>query len=209
MLASWDELVNTYEFDIENTTNENSFRTILSNNSSLSIGVELVISDSVNSIGECAFIGCTGLTSVTIGDSVNSIGEYAFNNCTGLTSITIGDSANSIGEWAFQNCTGLTSVTIGDSVNSIGAAAFANCTGLTSVTIPDSVTSIGASAFLLTELTSVYFEHTTAPTFGTKCFYTSDGDMCTFYFKNSTVGNAFTTDYYNESYGTKSTNYNW
>ena len=42
---------------------------------------------SVTSIGERAFYGCTGLTSITIPSSVTSIGEYAFQNCTGLTSI--------------------------------------------------------------------------------------------------------------------------
>ncbi len=46
------------------------------------------IPNSVTSIGEMAFIGCTGLTSVTIPDSVTSIGSYAFAGCTGLTSVT-------------------------------------------------------------------------------------------------------------------------
>ena len=42
---------------------------------------------SVTSIGEGAFHGCSGLTSVTIGNSVTSIGDYAFSYCSGLTSI--------------------------------------------------------------------------------------------------------------------------
>ena len=49
---------------------------------------ELVIPDSVTSIGATAFYGCTGLTSITIPDSVTSIGYYAFAGCTGLKSIT-------------------------------------------------------------------------------------------------------------------------
>ena len=48
----------------------------------------VTIPDSVTTIGEDAFRGCTGLTSVTIPDSVTSIGEYAFFYCRGLTSIT-------------------------------------------------------------------------------------------------------------------------
>ena len=43
--------------------------------------------DTVTAIGDYAFAGCTGLTSVTIPDSVVSIGGSAFNGCTGLTSI--------------------------------------------------------------------------------------------------------------------------
>ena len=107
----------------------------------------VTIPNSVTSIGSSAFYGCTGLTSITIPNNVTSIGGSAFSGCTGLTSVTIPNSVISIGNYAFQNCTGLTSVTIPNSVISIGSYAFQNCTGLTSVTIPNSVTSIGVSAF--------------------------------------------------------------
>ena len=114
------------------------------------------IPNSVTSIGNYAFCGCSGLTSITIPDSVTSIGSWAFENCTGLTSITLGNSVTSIGSWAFENCTGLTSITIPNSVTSIGSYAFYGCTGLTSITIPNSVTSIGSYAFYgCTGLTSI------------------------------------------------------
>ena len=102
---------------------------------------------SVTSIGDYAFYGCSGLTSVTIPNSVTSIGDYAFYGCSGLTSVTIGDSVTSIGDYAFYGCSGLTSVTIPNSVTSIGDYAFYGCSGLTSITIGDSVTSIGDFAF--------------------------------------------------------------
>ncbi len=114
------------------------------------------ITYSVTSIGDDAFLNCSGLTSVTIGNSVTSIGDYAFRGCKGLTSVTIPNSVTSIGESAFQNCSGLTSVTIGNSVTSIGESAFYYCMSLTSIEIPNSVTSIGESAFLdCSGLTSV------------------------------------------------------
>ncbi|MBP5288871.1 MAG: leucine-rich repeat domain-containing protein, partial [Clostridia bacterium] len=89
----------------------------------------------VTFIGDHAFRGCTGLTSVTIPDRVTSFGNYAFWDCTGLTSITIPDSVTSIGSGAFSGCTKLTSVTIGNSVTAIGAWAFEGCMGLTSITV--------------------------------------------------------------------------
>ena len=102
---------------------------------------------SVTSIGDWAFCGCSGLTSVIIGNSVTSIGERAFRDCYGLTSVTIPNSVTSIGDAAFCYCSSLTSVTIPNSVTSIGSSAFSDCSGLTSVTIPNSVTSIGDYAF--------------------------------------------------------------
>ena len=48
---------------------------------------EFAIPNSVISIGECAFLGCTFLTSVTIPASVTEIGESAFSFCSRLTKI--------------------------------------------------------------------------------------------------------------------------
>lgn len=103
--------------------------------------------DNVTSIGNNAFSGYTGLTSIEIPDGITSIGCGAFEFCTDLTSVTIPDSVTSIGDWAFYKCTGLNSVVIPDGVTSIGYQAFYGCTGLTSITIPNSVTSIGEDAF--------------------------------------------------------------
>ena len=110
----------------------------------------------VTSIGDDAFWGCRGLTSVTIPDGVTSIAQYAFYHCYRLTSITIPNGVTGIGGHAFWGCSGLTSITIGGSVTWIGNHAFSGCTSLTSVTIPDGVTFIGENAFSgCSSLTSV------------------------------------------------------
>ena len=63
-----------------------------------------VIPNSVTSIGERAFINCTGLTSITIPESVTSIGDYVFYECTGLTSINLSPNITKIGDFAFKGC---------------------------------------------------------------------------------------------------------
>ena len=70
---------------------------------------EVVIPNTVESIGACAFWYCENLTSVTIPNSVTSIGDNAFLG-SGLTSVIIPAGVTSIGEWAFTSCYSLTKV---------------------------------------------------------------------------------------------------
>ena len=93
-------------------------------------------------------------------ESVTTIGDYAFSGCSGLASITIPDSVTTIGNYAFYGCTGLTSITIPNSVTSIGSYAFWGCSGLASITIPNSVTTIDSYAFFCSRLTNIYYTGT-------------------------------------------------
>ncbi|MBR0509456.1 MAG: leucine-rich repeat domain-containing protein [Clostridia bacterium] len=90
---------------------------IQTNNKSLIAGCKTSVipaDGSVTSIGDSAFYGCRGLTSVTIPNSVTSIGDSAFYYCRGLTNISISSSVTSIGRRAFYECNGLTGVHISD-----------------------------------------------------------------------------------------------
>ena len=80
---------------------------------------------SVTSIGNSAFSGCSGLTSVTIPTGVSSIGGRAFSGCSSLTSVTIPTGVSSIGDDGFAYCSGLTSVRcLATDPPSIGSSSF-------------------------------------------------------------------------------------
>jgi len=101
----------------------------------------------VTSIGDRAFINCTGLTGITIPASVASIGEVAFSGCENLTGITLPAGITSISDDAFSGCASLASITLPADVVSIGNRAFRDCKSLASISIPAGVVSIGDLAF--------------------------------------------------------------
>ena len=72
----------------------------------------LVISDSVTSIGNRAFSGFMSLKNVTMADTVVKIGDYAFSTCTSLTSLYIPVSVTRICYRAFKDCSKLRDVTV-------------------------------------------------------------------------------------------------
>ena len=107
----------------------------------------IVIPDSVTSIENRAFEGCSGLTSVTFSKNLTSIGDSAFSNCTGLKSIKIPDGVTTLGEYAFRGCSGIKDLTLSNNLSKISRYAFAGCSGLVNVKLPESVTTIKYHAF--------------------------------------------------------------
>ena len=130
---------------------------------------ELVIPDSVQTIGRSAFEG-TGFTSLNLGNSVKEIGVSAFYKCAAMmgdlvipTSVTtiganvfIGtgfdgklDFQAQIEEFPAAIFQGLnfTSVSFSGSVKSIGDRAFENCKQLATVTFGQGLETVGQYAF--------------------------------------------------------------
>ncbi len=69
--------------------------------------------------------------------AVTVIGDEAFGGCGGLTSVTFPNSITSIGRAAFLGCSGLTSLFIPNSVTGIYVDSFAFCSGLESITVEE------------------------------------------------------------------------
>ena len=70
------------------------------------------------------------LTSIAIPNSITSIGEQAFFGCSSLSSVAIGNGVTHIDKSIFDGCTGLNLLRLGTGIQSIAAKAFAACTKL-------------------------------------------------------------------------------
>jgi hypothetical protein len=89
----------------------------------------------ITNIGDCAFLGCSSLTTITLPKGLIHIGSCAFDGCTNLTTITLPEGIANIGEWAFGDCFSLTSITLPASITNIGGDAFSGCYNLQTIII--------------------------------------------------------------------------
>lgn len=110
---------------------------------------ELRIPSSVETIGDLSFSFCNSFTgSLVIPNSVTYIGEGAFNSCSGFDgSLTLSSSAKKIGEAAFAITGFRGSLTIPFGVEIIGHSAFSNCSFTGELSLPSTLTNIEPDAF--------------------------------------------------------------
>ena len=100
----------------------------------------------MRSIDDYAFYKCPVLNNVVLPDSVTSVGNSAFRYCEKLKKIQLSKNLNIINEYAFGEC-GFNKIVLPEALASIQAAAFINNSHLTDITIPARLEGIGASAF--------------------------------------------------------------
>jgi len=131
---------------------------------------EVIIPNSVDTIGYSVFAGCEKITNVDMGNDrplVLGGGTFSgckslrsikipngiktlsgdFSGCESLVSVSLPNSIKIIGWLTFSDCKTLSSIDIPNSVDSIGGAAFVRCSSLSSINIPEGVKMIGYRAF--------------------------------------------------------------
>ena len=156
----------------------------------------LSLPSSLTSIEREAFAGCSGLTSLSLPSSLTSIEYYAFYGCSGLTSLSLPSGITSIDWNAFSGCSGLTSLTLPSSLTSIDSGAFSGCSGLTSLSLPSGLTSIGDGAFRgCSGLTSIYVYTEKLPNMGSDVFDGCDAKKCTVYVPKGTYDDYWLSEF--------------
>ncbi|MBE6741817.1 MAG: fibronectin type III domain-containing protein [Ruminococcaceae bacterium] len=102
-------------------------------------------SDGISHIGSYAFARCAGITSVDTNE-VDSVGEGAFIDCTGIKKATLHSRTKDVGAWVFYGCTSLETVDFG-AYSDILPYTFWNCTSLDSITLSPAVETVYMNSF--------------------------------------------------------------
>ncbi|MBQ9729815.1 MAG: leucine-rich repeat protein, partial [Clostridia bacterium] len=85
-------------------------------------------------LGVSTFKSCNSLTDVSLYQSIDTIPDYAFYGCSSLTTLVMPMNLRTIGVEAFR-LSGLKKVSIGDRLETMGAGAFMGLECLTEITI--------------------------------------------------------------------------
>lgn len=144
----------------------------------------VVLPNTLKSIGEAAFAGCSQLLQVKMPQNLLTVGDYAFCGCMSLQSVNmpsellkIGERAFGdcfalkeldlsgikgdclLGEYVFADCVSLEMVKFGPNITAVPTGAFAGCENLSSLQFGEksSLSSVGNSAFASTALRSFNF----------------------------------------------------
>ena len=148
---------------------------------------QIVIPDSVESVGNFAFRNCENLKTVKLGGGVNAIANYAFLSCDSLTNISVSESNATYsaidGNLYDKAQTTLAQYAIGkedaqfalpERVTAVGVGAFTDCKYLTQIELVGGVETVGVDAFKNCDNLASVAVGETVRTIGDYAFYDCD-----------------------------------
>lgn len=104
--------------------------------------------DTVQSIGEYAFHGCTALERISLPSGLREIPRRMFDGCAALTQVTLPVGLVGIGDYAFYGCSALQALHLPETVVRIGKYAFYNCRKMEEINIPSAAVELNTGLFL-------------------------------------------------------------
>ncbi len=104
------------------------------------IGGKSVVAIAANAFSNKKF------TAVALPETINTIGDGAFSGCTALKGVSIPAGVKTIGASAFKGCSALGQVSLPRAVTAVNADAFSGCTALSEVIYDGSATDRFAMA---------------------------------------------------------------
>lgn len=163
---------------------------------------ELIIPDTVQSIGKSAFAHCRELKNIIIPQNVSYIGEDAFLYCDNAESviwnaedvvfagdrmfsrwpgnsakdvkIIFGDSVKTIPNGLFSGCKRVTDIILGKNIETIGECAFQDTNISGELELPSTLTIIGSAAFSRTNISGELKIPSALITIGDNAFESTD-----------------------------------
>ena len=121
---------------------------------------EVVLPESVTTIGDSAFYNCDALTGITLPENLETIGSYAFYDCDGLSEVLFSEAVITIENGAFMNCPAITEIALPKSMISVDDNAFSGCTSLRDITLNDGLETIGRRFIEDTQVTALTIPRT-------------------------------------------------
>ena len=126
---------------------------------------EIVLPESLEYIGYCAFYNNKFLKSITIPSGVKSIPDRLFYNCPNLKNIVLQDGVKAICDNAFSITTDATeltdnpqfNVTLPDSIEYLGNGLFSKCSYVQKVTLPPNLKTLRGTFTNMTDLEEIEF----------------------------------------------------
>lgn len=167
----------------------------------------VILPDTLTTLGMRAFFECTHIETLSIGKGITAIPRQAFESCNSMIDVDMGENVTSIEDSAFEKAW-FENVTWPKSLTSIGTSAFKEAKFSNAVEIPNTVEVIGNTAFNQCRTEKIVVPNS-VKTIGNSAFYSAEGlDKIIFEIDNAEIGDTILTgaDYANVIFTSKTFN---